>query len=450
VNTTEITFIIPLFNHVEHSKAMLDSLFNTIPKDLDYEVILVDDGSSDGTRAWMEQVAGDRVRVLFNDRNLGYAKSNNRGAEIATGAILGLLNNDLILLDGWLEPMLAVLQSASIAAGIVGNIQFRADDDAVDHAGVEVNHLAKLGHIRSLSRPGVAMTRAFAVTGACCLVRRSDFMAVGGFDEQYVNSGEDIDLCLKLWARHRYAYVANTSRVRHHVSLSRGTTSNREEQNSRLLFHRWRPIIERETKNAWLQIFLSPTAADSSRVIDDFHLANTFRSAPHAVAGILAKSAYLREDKRWSEILDADYSHIQGLTADSIQGFSWDSVAPYPWINGCARFALPAGAATRNVVVTGRIFAGDGVEDCSPTDIEITLRINGVQSKTSSILAAGVFTIGIARPASVPRRPTLVTIALTAKSHGGPMGSCLPHVLFKACRFVSIAADDRVALDLGR
>ena len=82
---------------------MVDSLRATVPAGLSFELILVDDGSTDGTRDWL---AGLRApfRVLLNERNRGYAVSNNRGASAARGEILAFLNNDLVLTPGWLQP----------------------------------------------------------------------------------------------------------------------------------------------------------------------------------------------------------------------------------------------------------------------------------------------------------------------------------------------------------
>jgi len=462
VNNPKITFIIPLFNHVEYSKAMLDSLLGSVPKDLDFEAIVVDDGSSDGTRTWLGQLMDDRIRPIFNEANIGYARSNNRAAEVAKGSILGLLNNDLVLLQGWLEPMLEVLCSPSSNAGIVGNIQFRTDGDIIDHAGIEVNHLSKVEHIRALPQSGQMVRRVFAVTGACCLVSKRDFIAVGGFDERYVNGGEDVDLCLKLRMCHKYAYVATASRVRHHVSLTRNVSAenqDRNERNSRLLFHKWRAVIQRETQSAWMELLASAAGGGSRQVISDFSLTDAFGTAPHAVSGILAKSVCHREDMRWREILDAEGSDAGQLQVSSMQGFRWDCASPYggmdlavryPWIDGCAWLVLPKGCPSRSVFVTGKILARRGSDHSFPGGIAITLEINGVQQKSWTNLAAGDFNLGVERPASIPQHPTLVRVVVASASDGGRAAPYRRDAATEAVRFCTIIADDRVLLDLGR
>jgi GT2 family glycosyltransferase len=190
-----ISFIVPLFNHLDESRAMLDSLVNSLPTDLNYEIILVDDYSTDGISEWLGTIHDPRIRIVLNPANLGYAKSNNIGAKLAAGRILGLLNNDLIFRSGWLEPMLQALESSALNAGLVGNVQYRVSDGEIDHAGVELNPRAQFLHIKSL--PTVernSSAELLAVTGACVLVHKADFDLVGGLDESYLNGCEDIDL----------------------------------------------------------------------------------------------------------------------------------------------------------------------------------------------------------------------------------------------------------------
>ncbi|MCX6955994.1 MAG: glycosyltransferase, partial [Verrucomicrobia bacterium] len=98
----QVSFIIPLFNNLALTRACVESLQATLPSGLAHEIILVDDGSSDGTRAWLATLAAP-FRVVLNERNLGYAAANNRAAAVARGEFLALLNNDLVLLPSWFE-----------------------------------------------------------------------------------------------------------------------------------------------------------------------------------------------------------------------------------------------------------------------------------------------------------------------------------------------------------
>ena len=144
----QVSFIIPLYNCLAHTRECLRTLHASLPAGLAHEIIFVDDGSTDGTREWLRTLPAP-CRVILNDKNLGFAGACNRGAAAATGDLLFFLNNDLVLLPHWFEPMRAVFVRHSDAA-LVGNVQRNAATDAVDHAGVFFNHQGKPEHLRSL------------------------------------------------------------------------------------------------------------------------------------------------------------------------------------------------------------------------------------------------------------------------------------------------------------
>jgi O-antigen biosynthesis protein len=263
-----VSFIIPLFNCLALTQAMLASLRATLPPGLAYEIIFVDDGSTDGTREWLQTLgAGEAVHVLLNERNLGYAIGNNRGAARAQGQFLALLNNDLILRPRWLEPMLEAHAALRGRAGLIGNVQRDARTGAVDHAGLVVNLTGKPVHERHA--PSAAerwvrpIRRVAAVTGACVLINRALWRELGGFDERYLNGGEDIDLCFRARAAGRINAVALRSVVEHHVSSSPGRKA-RDEQNSYRLAQRWRGELiaaADDGTRTWCRNYLSAALA---------------------------------------------------------------------------------------------------------------------------------------------------------------------------------------------
>jgi O-antigen biosynthesis protein len=196
----QVSFIIPLFNCLALTRACVETLQATLPAGLSHEIILVDDGSTDGTREWLATLTSP-FRVVLNERNLGYAIANNRGAGVAQGEFLALLNNDLILLPQWLQPMIQAHRRLGHQAGVIGNVQLDAVSDVVDHAGIVINRQGKPVHDRRppsrLSRAFCGMRRVPAVTGACLLITRALWQQLGGFDEAYINGGEDIELCFQ-------------------------------------------------------------------------------------------------------------------------------------------------------------------------------------------------------------------------------------------------------------
>ncbi len=309
----QVSFIIPLYNCLALTQAMLASLQATLPSALatSHEIILVDDGSTDGTRAWLATLRAP-FRVVLNERNFGFAAANNRGAALASGAFLVLLNNDLLLPRRWLEPMLAAHRSLGPRAGLVGNVQRNFNTGAVDHAGVFINLKAKPEHVRTLPprwlRALVPFRRVPAVTAACALIERSVWQQLGGFDETFSNGGEDVDLCFRLRAAGRVHAVALRSIVRHHISASPGRKL-RDEQNSRRLAEKWRTVLESLAYRRWCWNYLDRewTSPHSALAHPDaraalFHVLRLRRTPPPiAVAGM--RAAMDTEFARWEKIL---------------------------------------------------------------------------------------------------------------------------------------------------
>lgn len=262
----EVSFIVPLFNCLPLTQAMLASLRAHLPPGLSHEIILIDDGSTDGTRDWLATLADPAIRVLLNERNLGYAAANNRAARTARGRLLALLNSDLVLTAGWLEPMLEAHARLGRRAGLVGNVQLQATTGVLDHAGIIIDAKGKPEHLREWPRPRwrTATVTVPAVTAACVLLDRSLWEDLGGFDEGYVNGGEDLDLCFRARDLGRRHVVALRSVIRHHVSASPGRKL-RDEQNSYRLMLRWhREFVAcaHETTRAWCRDYLAALFAD--------------------------------------------------------------------------------------------------------------------------------------------------------------------------------------------
>lgn len=245
--TPGISFVIPVFNGWQLTRACLDSLRQTV--DLSrHEVILVDDHSTDGTREYLAALAEPPFRIIANDHQRGYAASNNAAAAVARGELLCLLNNDTVLSPGWLEPMLRAFQRFP-DAGFVGNVQRNPRTGRYDHLGVIFADDGTPLHFGCdfRSRPFRGYTRWRAVTAACCLVRRSVFLNAGGFDGQYINGSEDVDLCLRLGRAGYQHYVANQSVIDHHVSSSEGRHTFTPQNTTRLL-QQWKShVLETRT-----------------------------------------------------------------------------------------------------------------------------------------------------------------------------------------------------------
>jgi GT2 family glycosyltransferase len=308
----QVSFVIPLFNNLALTRACVESLRPTLPAGLAHEIILVDDGSTDGTRDWLATLAPP-FRVVLNERNLGYAAANNRAVALAHGRYLALLNNDLVLRPRWLERMLGAHRSLMERAGLVGNVQLDARTGAIDHTGIIINHTGKPEHDRALpsrwSRFFSSVRPVPAVTGACVRLERALWLQLGGFDESYVNGGEDIDLCFRARAAGRINAVALKSVVRHRISSSVGRKLH-DEENSYRLVRRWRrefiaaaDIALRAWCRDYFELALAePRDADRVLLRHAWLYANGLRRRPPPEAVAALEAGLEGEFARWEKL----------------------------------------------------------------------------------------------------------------------------------------------------
>jgi GT2 family glycosyltransferase len=226
-----LSIIIPVFNCLELTQLCLKSLETSLKGVIDYEVIIVDDGSTDGTREFLQTLTEPPYRILLNKDKVNFAINNNRSATIARGELLCLLNNDTELPDGWLQPMLAGLETYP-DAGFIGNVQKIHATERYDHFGVVFpSWLTPIHYGQHLKqRPALhgAYSRWAAVTAACVLIKKDVFLSVGGFNESYVNGCEDMDLCIRLHQKGHWHYVAHESEILHH----KGSSPSRKKHNN--------------------------------------------------------------------------------------------------------------------------------------------------------------------------------------------------------------------------
>lgn len=418
----KVSFIIPLYNGLELTQACLRTLQETIPQDLSHEIIFVDDGSTDGTRDWLATLPSP-CRVLLNQTNQRYAGSNNRGAREASGEYLALLNSDLELLPGWIEPLLAALdEDRSIA--LIGNVQRRVDDDTIDHAGIRFKADAKLEHIHELPSKGSIRRNPVryvpAVTAACCMVRRKEFLAAGGgFRQEFENGGEDVDLCLALTDQGHRVAIALNSVVRHHVSASRGKARPHDEANSRRLFGRWRGDIINLCAKDWARTKIrtwrqSPAQVPWRMFLTALGYHGGFIKHPPRAAWVEVGSAIYYEELHWRKTLgiprpppgdDPSSYQLTGLRKDDIERLS------YSFRNTFTVIFAP-GTIEKNVFINGFIMPPKKDRPEMEGQLGLRLTVNGVQSESFFPLEERNFNCGIDRPKVVTDEPVELKVEL--------------------------------------
>jgi GT2 family glycosyltransferase len=274
-----VSVIVPTWNGQDYVVACLDSL---LTQDYpEFEVIVVDNASSDGT----PELVAERfpaVRLLRNERNLGFAGGANVGLCAARGEALLLFNQDAVAEAGWLAAMVDGLLSHP-DAGIAGCKILFPDGKTLWHAGVDLVKERFLpmhrgdgetdqGQYDRLTDPGGTQTCVEAVTGAAMAIRHDVLDKIGLLDEDYFLYFEDIDLCLRARAAgYRIVYLPDAV-VRHHLSASLGAASKDKMltyHTSRLLF-----LLKHRDVDWFRNQFLCAEIKwlNAGRLVDEYHM----------------------------------------------------------------------------------------------------------------------------------------------------------------------------------
>jgi len=239
----QVSVIIPVYNRSDLTRQCLDSIFK-IGSSVDFEVIVVNNDSQDDTRQVLKDFE-DRIRVLHFNENLGFSIANNRAADVALGEYLLMLNNDTVVTTGWIEALLTCQKEVS--ADLVG-ARLLYPNMSLQHGGIALYphdgkpHALYAGlsssdpHFEKLT----GVRRRFQiVTAACWLVTKEMWEKLSGFDEDFVNGYEDVDLCLRVNEVGGRVFYEPSAKIIHYESQSPGRGA-KTSHNEQLLFSRWR------------------------------------------------------------------------------------------------------------------------------------------------------------------------------------------------------------------
>ena len=192
------------------------------------EVIVVDNASTDGSQEYVRDAYPD-VRIIQLDKNYGFCKPNNEGAQASAGEYLVFLNNDSEVTPIWLDELVKPALADPDVISVASKMLYYDRRDVVNTAGGKITVIGG-GFYRGYGdRDGVKYTEP-CYTGFGCgagvLVRRDFFTGIGGFDEDYFAACEEHDLGWRAWLYgHKVAY-APAAVMYHHESGTFGTRSN--------------------------------------------------------------------------------------------------------------------------------------------------------------------------------------------------------------------------------
>ena len=213
----QVSIILATYNQIDYTRQCLDSIRRHTRAS--HEIIVVDNGSTDGTVDALRQYP--EVRLIRNAENKGFPAAVNQGIAAAVGEDVLLLNNDAVVTDGWLERLLEVAHSQE-RVGIVGPMSNRISgaqfDQEAKYATIDEMHAyAAAAAKRSSGQTQVVPRVAFF----CTLMTRDVLEAVGGVDERFTPGNyEDDDYCLRANIAGFKSVVAKDVFVHHFGSKS--------------------------------------------------------------------------------------------------------------------------------------------------------------------------------------------------------------------------------------
>lgn len=253
-----VSIVIPNKDHIEDLRRCITSIVEKSTYD-NYEIIVVENNSTtEEIFDYYKQIQENpNIRVIIYEGAFNYSKINNLGVSQAQGDYILLLNNDtqVITLD-WIEELLMYAQRSDV--GAVGAKLFY-EDRTIQHAGVVLglgqHRTAGHSHYRVSSNNLGYMGRlcyaqnVMAVTGACLMMRKEVFDKLGGLDESFAVSLNDVDLCVRAWKAGYINVFTPFAELYHFESVSRGLDDqgekaeryNKESEAFRL---KWKEVLE--------------------------------------------------------------------------------------------------------------------------------------------------------------------------------------------------------------
>jgi GT2 family glycosyltransferase len=163
----------------------------------DFETIVVDNGSQDGSLEWLATHAPE-VRVICNETNLGFATANNQGIRAAAAPLIAVLNNDALPEPDWLQVLVDAAAGEAKVGMFASRILLRDPANTIDSLGIEVDRAGMAWNRawgrRATDRLVEQPIEVFGPSGAAAVYRRDMLDQIGLFDDEFFIYYEDVDL----------------------------------------------------------------------------------------------------------------------------------------------------------------------------------------------------------------------------------------------------------------
>ncbi len=227
----KLSIVTLTYNKLEYTKKFIESLYRYTK---DFELILVDNGSTDGTREYLKSL--NNVKLILNDENKGFSKGNNQGIEIAEGEYIGFLNNDILLYPDWFEKIEAVFEKEN--AAFVSPRHINPHYDTTDEK-TYIEYFKKNFDYRQ------NYEKSFDECVFSCVITKRDVIdKIGTFDENYAQAFfEDNDFKYRAIQAGYGVFVCNEVCFFHFGSITSKNLSQNLETNRAYYYSKY-PFAE--------------------------------------------------------------------------------------------------------------------------------------------------------------------------------------------------------------
>tara|TARA_A100000171_G_scaffold42581_1_gene44063 strand:- start:289 stop:1296 length:1008 start_codon:yes stop_codon:yes gene_type:complete len=291
---SKITVALLNYNGKTHLKNYLPSV---VQFSNDHEIIVIDNGSTDGS---VELLKSDfpSVRIITYSENYGFCGGYNKALKEITSEFVVLLNTDVQVSEGWIEPILKLMESDSNLAAVQPKILDLKKKTHFEYAGASGGYLDILGYpfcrgrvfhtIEEDQNQYQETQDVFWASGASLFVRRSAYLEAGGLDEDFFAHMEEIDLCWRFWNLGYSVKVCPESVIYH---LGGGTLDKSSPKKTYLNFRNGLNILLKNEKTADLFWKFPIRLALDWLAIAQFSILS---GLPHGVAIIKAHFHFMR------------------------------------------------------------------------------------------------------------------------------------------------------------
>ncbi len=254
-----VSLVLPSFNHRDYTNHCLEQMVKTIPSDMDVEIIVVDDCSTEEgvyeeIKEW--ETRDPRIQVLQNPQNMGYLMTCKFGASKATKDIVVTLNNDILPQEGWIQALARTFVDFPDAGVVGGMLIF--PDGRLQEAGAAVFNIGNAWNVGRLEDPDSPeynfVRKVDYVSGALLATPRWLWNQIGGYDERFRPIYyEDTDYCFAVRAEGYEVYFQPDCRVIHFEGVTSGTDPSKkgtlkhyQALNHEKFLEKWKDMLEKQ------------------------------------------------------------------------------------------------------------------------------------------------------------------------------------------------------------